>query len=150
MVSLSDFAAFSFLFQIFYSSATFFTSIILSFFDFFFFSLFFLFLLLTFFFSFLFFLLLLTLQFFLLWFLLLSILFWTPCYFYLPCSLVNFKIVARKPQYFQNHTSILTTDHINCCSFPMSPIIDIYLHYMLNRFFLVKETVHIYESFYFL
>ena len=109
---------------------------------------FFLFLFLSF-----FFFLFLLFWFLLLWSLLLSIFLQIPFHLHLTYHPINFRIVAYKLQYFQNHTLLLTINYIDFHSLPMFLIINIYLHHILNRFLLIKETIHIpyiYRSFYFL
>ena len=113
-----------------------------SFFLWFSFSLFFLFQLI-FFLSFFFFCLFLPLKFSLLWLPLLFIFFWTFYYFHLSYCLVNFRIVMSKLQHSQNHTSLLSFNHIYLCSFSIPLVINIYLYCIFNRFFLIEKTIHI-------
>ena len=64
-----------------------------------------------------------------------------------------FRIVASKPQHFQNHTPLLTSNYIDLHLLPIFLIVSIYLHYILNRSLLIKGTIHIsyiYQSFNFL
>jgi len=59
---------------------------------------------------------------------------------------------VSKPWYPQNHTLLLTTNYIYLCSLPVPLVVDIYLHHIFNRSFLVEEAIHIphiYWSFYF-
>ena len=77
--------------------------------------------------------------------------FWIPHHLYLFCPPVNFRIVANKPWHSQNQTLFLTTNYINFCPLPMFLVINIHLYCILNKFLLVKGTIHIlniYQSFY--
>ena len=93
----------------------------------------------SFFFFFLLFFLFLLLQFSLLQPLLLFTLLQTLCYLYLSHFLVNLRIVASYPWYFQNYAPLLISNHINLCSLTVFLIIQVFLFfYSLNHCFLVN------------